>query len=102
MLAGAAAEAWLLRQCAAAVGLPDPAAHPSPIPLALLDWAERMGVAPPLGDVDAQAAWLVQAGPAAFGIPDWNADVALLRAMQAEGAIAAITLSPAADPANAR
>jgi hypothetical protein len=92
---GEAVERWLLRTGAAAAGLPEPGAHPSPIPLALLEWAQLCGVEPPaeLRDVDSRAAWIVQSGPGAFGMPEWNADVAVARALQFEGRVTAEALA---------
>lgn len=92
---GEAVERWLLRTGAAAAGLPEPGAHPSPIPLALLEWARCCGVEPPaeLRSVDTRAAWIVQSGPGAFGVPEWDADVAVARALQFEGWVTAETLA---------
>lgn len=93
-----AVEAWLLRTGAAAVGVAQPDAHPSPIPLVLLDWARLYGVEPPaeLRGIDQRAAWIVQSGPGAFGVAEWNADVAVAQALMLEGTVATAVLAIAA------
>lgn len=100
LLRGYAVEAWLMRVGTGGAGLPtdDPAV--SPIPLAILDWADAMGIAPPpgLAGTDQVAAWIVATGPAGFGFPGWSADAALARMLQLEGVATAEILAAAETP----
>lgn len=90
LLRGHAVEAWL---CARGGG---GATHP--VLAALVDWAHRLGIVPPASvgaGSDAVAAWIVQSGPGHFGAPDWDADVAVARALQLDGALAEALVRPA-------
>ena len=92
-MTGLAVETWLARQTARGLGIAHPrhGDEPSLIPLVLVDWMRRRGVAAPpehrasTGDM---AAWLVAMGPGFFGAPDFHPDIALFRTLAANGHLA--------------
>ena len=92
-LAGLAFEAWLSRQTAEGLGIAHPlhVDEPSLIPLVLADWIRRHGIEVPAehrGSTGHMAAWLVQTGPVFFGVQEFDAEVALVRTLAANGHLA--------------
>ena len=92
-MAGLAVEQWLTGQTAAGLGIAHPlhGDEPSLIPLVLVDWMRRHGVeAPPehRASTGHMASWLVRMGPGFFGATDYQADIALIRTMAANGDLA--------------
>ena len=92
-MAGLAVETWLTRQTAQGLGIAHPlhGDEPSLIPLVLVDWMRRHGVAAPdehRASTGHMASWLVRMGPGFFGAPDYHPDVALFRTLAANGHLA--------------
>ena len=92
-LAGLAFEAWLTGQTPEGLGIAHPSHgdEPSLIPLVLVDWMRRHGIAAPAehrAGTGRMAAWLVQTGPVFFGGQDFHPEVALIRTLAANGLLA--------------